>query len=93
MSKKIKRHIYISGRVQGIGFRANARDKAQILGVKGWIRNLHDGRVEAVVEGEQSSVNQMINYLKRGPSFARVDNYEIKKESPKDNFNSFSIRY
>lgn len=93
MSRKIRRHIYISGRVQGVGFRANARDKAQILGVKGWIKNLHDGRVEAVVEGEQSSVNQMINYLKRGPSFARVENCEVKKENSKDNLHSFSIRY
>ncbi len=90
---KVRKHIYISGRVQGVGFRANARQKAQAYGIKGWIKNLFDGRVEAVVEGEQDSVQKMVNYLKRGPSFANVTDVEINDEPPTGNFNTFSIKY
>lgn len=90
---KVRKHIYISGRVQGVGFRANARQKAQVYGVKGWIKNLFDGRVEAVVEGEKDSVQQMVKYLKRGPSFANVTDVEINNESATGNFNTFSIKY
>ena len=90
---KVRKHIYISGRVQGVGFRANARQKAQIYGVNGWIKNLLDGRVEAVVEGEGESVQQMIKFLKRGPSFANVTNINIDDEPPTGNFNNFSIKY
>ena len=90
---KVRKHIYISGRVQGVGFRANARQKAQAYDVKGWIKNLFDGRVEAVVEGEQDSVQKMVKYLKRGPSFANVTDVEINDEPPTGNFNTFSIKY
>ena len=90
---KVRKHIYISGRVQGVGFRANARQKAQTYGVNGWIKNLFDGRVEAVVEGDKDSVQQMINFLKRGPSFANVTDVEINDEPPTGNLSNFSIKY
>lgn len=93
MGDKVRKHIYLSGRVQGVGFRANSRQRAQTLGVKGWVKNLFDGRVEAVVEGEKESVNQMINYLKKGPSFANVTDYEIKDETPEGKFDTFSIKH
>jgi acylphosphatase len=54
--KKVRKHLFISGIVQGVGFRYNARNEARRLGVTGWIRNLWDGRVEAVIEGDKESV-------------------------------------
>jgi acylphosphatase len=90
---KVRKHIYISGRVQGVGFRANARQKAQSIGVKGWIKNLFDGRVEAVVEGDKETVSQMMKFLKRGPSFANVTDVEIENENYSGDFNNFSIKY
>lgn len=93
MGEKIRKHIFLSGRVQGVGFRANARQQAQSLNVKGWIKNLFDGRVEAVVQGDKEAVTQMIKYLKKGPSFANVTDYEINNETPQENLDNFSIKY
>ena len=91
-AEKVQKHIYISGRVQGVGFRAFTRSQAAVLDIKGWVKNLTDGRVEAVIEGEKNKVNQMINKLKKGPSFARVDNFEVKDQKP-ENFDDFQIRF
>ncbi|MFW5976468.1 MAG: acylphosphatase [Bacillota bacterium] len=93
MEDKIRKHLYLSGRVQGVGFRASARRKAGEIGVKGWIRNLFDGRVEAVIEGKKEKVKRMVNYLKNGPSFARVEDIEIHDEKYKDEFNKFTVKY
>ncbi len=84
-------HIWISGKVQGVFFRASARRKAMDLGVKGWIRNLDDGRVEAVFEGDDSSVKEMVDYCRRGPYGANVDNVEVKIEGYSNEFDSFEI--
>ena len=91
-AEKVQKHIYISGRVQGVGFRAFTRSQAAVLDIKGWVKNLADGRVEAVIEGEKNKVNQMINKLKNGPSFARVDDFEVKDQKP-ENFDDFQIRF
>lgn len=91
-AEKIQKHIYISGRVQGVGFRAFTRSQAAVLDIKGWVKNLHDGRVEAVIQGEKNKVIQMAKKLKKGPSFARVDDFEIEVEEI-ENFDGFEIKF
>lgn len=86
-------HVIISGRVQGVWFRANTKQKAEELGLFGWVRNTNDGCVEAVFEGEEIQVKKMINWCHRGPSLAKVVKVEIKKQIPKNELNDFSIRY
>lgn len=90
---KVRVHLIISGRVQGVSFRASTRDKALGLGLKGWVRNLTDGRVECVAEGEKERVEQLIEFCKEGPTGAEVDEIEIKWGKPKNEFAGFDIRY
>ncbi|MEK7818067.1 MAG: acylphosphatase [Actinomycetota bacterium] len=66
-------HVYISGRVQGVFFRAWVAENARRLGLGGWVRNLFDGRVEAVFEGEPEKVDRMAALCHEGPEHARVD--------------------
>lgn len=90
---KVRVHVYISGRVQGVFFRYETKRLADSIGVKGWVRNLPDGRVEAVFEGEDELVRKMIDFCKRGPPGARVTDVKIEHEDYKGEFKSFSIRY
>jgi acylphosphatase len=73
MMAQVARHVSVSGRVQGVFFRAWAKEQAQQLGLMGWIRNRPDGHVEAHVEGEQAAVEQMVERLRRGPPTAKVE--------------------
>ena len=91
-AEKVQKHIYLSGRVQGVGFRAFTQRQASVLDIKGWVKNLTDGRVEVVIQGDKNKVKQMIEKLKTGPSYARVDNIEIKDQEL-ENFNSFDITF
>jgi acylphosphatase len=75
-------HVRIRGWVQGVGFRFEARARAESLGVSGWIRNAPDGTVEAVFEGEEERVRSMVDWCRRGPSSARVDDVEAEPEEP-----------
>jgi len=84
--------IYVSGAVQGVFYRANAQIEAQRLKVTGYIRNLLDGRVEAVIEGEDICVNKMIHWCEIGPKYARVDKVEVVNEQYKGGFKDFFIR-
>ena len=91
--KQLKRaHLFISGRVQGVNFRYYTRQQAQSLGVTGWVRNLLDRRVEAICEGDEISVQQMIEWCYQGPSAARVDHVETHWEEPTGQFSSFEIK-
>lgn len=90
---KVRTHVYISGRVQGVFFRSSAEDKALELGVKGWVRNLRDGRVEAIFEGEKEKVEEMLKWCRKGPPYARVANVEVKWEEYKGEFKSFGVAY
>ena len=90
---KIRVHVFLSGRVQGVFFRLTAKEWADELGIKGWIRNLHDGRVEAIIEGEEEKVNEMLELMRKGPPFALVENIEIQIEELKNEFKDFRIRY
>ena len=64
--------VTVSGRVQGVFYRASTRDQAQALGLTGWVRNLEDGRVEAWLEGDESAIDQMTAWMRQGPEHARV---------------------
>ena len=86
-------HVIISGRVQGVWFRANTRQKAEQLGVTGWVRNTHDGCVEAIFEGEENCVEEMLEWCNHGPPLAKIENVEIKKQNPTNCFDGFSIKY
>ena len=90
---KSRVHVIISGRVQGVWFRASTRDKAQQLGLTGWVKNTVEGNVEAVFEGKEQQVQQMIDWCHRGPPHARVDNVEVQKKPISQGFEQFSIEY
>ncbi|MBI5075377.1 MAG: acylphosphatase [Nitrospirae bacterium] len=85
-------HLLIFGRVQGVFYRAFAQDQAIKLGLSGWVRNMHDGRVEAVLEGEKEHIERAILACKRGPSGARVTDVAITWEDPRGE-QVFEIRY
>ncbi len=82
MADSIRRHVHVSGRVQGVFFRDFTRQQAQALGLTGWVRNLDDGRVEAVFEGEPASVTTMLNKLRDGSPQARVEQIAVREEPP-----------
>ncbi len=86
-------HVVISGKVQGVFFRANVRDLALKLNVNGWIKNLPNGRVEAMFEGKNDDVEKMINFCKTGPLGAKVDDIEVKREDYRGEFSGFTIRF
>jgi acylphosphatase len=86
--------VIICGRVQGVWFRASTKQKAENLGLKGWVRNTSDGCVEAVFEGDEQSVNEMIKWCYHGPSLAKVDKVDIiSQDQLTESFEDFSIRY
>ncbi len=89
----IRAHLKIEGIVQGVFFRANMRREALRLGVKGWVRNLPDGSVEAIIEGEREAVEQLIKWALRGPPAARVVKITITFSEYRGEFNDFNIRY
>ena len=91
-NNRVRAYIILTGRVQGVAFRYYARNIANRLGVKGWIRNLYNGDVEATIEGERNSVNQMIEWCKKGPSLALVEDIKIIWHSYAGNFSEFHIR-
>lgn len=86
-------HVWIRGRVQGVCFRAFARDAAREAGVTGWIKNLRDGRVEAVFEGDTDKVEKMIAWCHIGSPFGFVDHVEVKEEPYEGNMKRFEITY
>ena len=81
MSRK-RVHVYVSGRVQGVYYRATTRDEATERGVDGWVRNLDDGRVEAVFEGESDAVEEMVDFCYEGTSMANVSTVDVEEEEP-----------
>lgn len=90
---RVRAHVFVSGRVQGVFFRYETRLRALRNNVVGWVRNLPDGRVEAVFEGEKENVDAMIEFCRRGPPGAIVKNVEVIWETPTGEFKGFQIRY
>ncbi len=84
-------HVFVSGRVQGVNFRWNTKIVADKLGIKGWVRNLPDGRVEIVAEGDEGNIERFLDYVKKGPVLAKVENVDVKEEECKNEFKEFSI--
>ncbi len=84
--------IVVGGLVQGVCFRASTREEAVFLGLRGWVRNLPDGRVEAVFEGEEHALQQMLAWCKAGPPGARVDRVDARWETATSEPEGFSIR-
>lgn len=93
MKEKIRAHVIISGRVQGVYYRQNTVKQAQKLRLSGWIKNLNDGRVEAVFEGEKDMVEKIVNWTKKGPFFAKVSSVEVDWQEYIGEFNNFGIKY
>ena len=85
-------HLFIDGRVQGVYYRAFTRDQASELGLNGWVRNMPDGRVEAVFEGPKERIEQVIVACQKGPPGARVSHMDISWE-PLAGEKGFEIRY
>lgn len=90
--EKVRAHIFISGRVQGVFYRAWTRKIASKLGLSGWVRNLSDGRVEAVLEGKKEDIEKMIQKCEEGSRVARVDNVEVEWEEATEEFEGFEIK-
>lgn len=84
-------HVMISGRVQGVFFRAFARESALQLGLRGFVRNVPSGEVETVVEGDEEKISKLIDALKKGPPASRVEDVKIKWQDYKDEFDDFRI--
>lgn len=82
-AENVRAHVWVSGRVQGVFFRASTVDEATGSGVAGWVRNTPDGRVEAVFEGRESAVEAMVAWCRTGPPAARVSSVEVVWEEPK----------
>lgn len=85
-------HLFISGFVQGVGFRRFIRHHARKIGVVGWVTNLQDGRVEAVIQGEEKVLHKMIKRASSGPFFSRVENVGVEWEDVEEKFEEFVIR-
>ncbi len=89
---KERAHIFVSGRVQGVFFRTATAQEAQARGVVGWVRNLPDGMVEALFEGEKEAVEELITFCRRGPRWARVTNVEVQWEPYTGSYESFEAQ-
>jgi acylphosphatase len=88
----IARRYVIDGRVQGVGFRWFTHDAAAREGLHGWVRNLADGRVEVVIEGEITAVDRLEAKLRRGPAGARVEHVAVEEHAPEGRVTGFEIR-
>ena len=93
LENKKRVEIQVFGIVQGVFFRANTRDYAKKLGVKGTVRNCYDGSVEIIAEGSEEKLNELIAFAKIGPPSAKVYNINVKWEEAKGDFSSFRVVY
>ena len=89
----VRTHVFVSGRVQGVFFRSETKRKADAHGVKGWVSNLPDFRVEAVFEGEEEAVKALVEFCKRGPSGGMVTNVDLTWEDFTGEFVGFKIKH
>lgn len=90
---KVRAHVIIEGRVQGVFFRSSTQDEAIRLGVTGWVKNRRDGKVEAVFEGQRDRVEEIIRWCHVGPPWAKVKKVDVTWEAHKGEFKRFSVTY
>ena len=90
---KIRAHIIVKGKVQGVYFRQNAQNICNKQGVTGWVLNVDDGSVEAILEGDKNSVDDAISWFKVGPPNAYVEKIELSYDTYSGQFRDFKIRY
>jgi acylphosphatase len=88
---RVRSHIWVTGRVQGVFFRQETARRARSRGVSGWVRNLADGRVEAILEGPPEDVAAVVEWAAAGPPMAHVEHMEVEEETPEGE-NGFRIR-
>ena len=88
----IARRVRVTGRVQGVFFRAWVREEARMLGVSGWVRNCADGSVEAQLEGAPADLDELLDALREGPPDAQVDRVDVKDTDP-EGLGSFEVRH
>ena len=86
-------HVIVQGRVQGVFFRAYTKEEADRLGLVGWVRNRHDGAVEALIEGEAAAVDRMIDWLHQGSPMANVVRVQVTEEEAVGEHRDFAINY
>jgi len=86
-------HIFVSGRVQGVFFRSRTLDQAKKLGLFGWVKNTPDGRVEIVAEGDKEKLEELVDWCRKGPLFAKVEEVEVEWQESTGEFSSFEILY
>lgn len=86
-------HVYIAGRVQGVGFRYSTITKARSIGLTGWVRNCGDGRVEALFQGPKTTLDEMHKWCHQGPTLANVKNVETTWDTAPPQFQSFDMTY
>jgi len=86
-------HLWIRGDVQGVGFRQHTRVRASALGLTGWVRNLPDGRVEVLAEGEDAALQALVEWCRRGPAMAEVSDVEVRWEPYRGEFAHFGIAW
>jgi len=89
---KVRAHVFVSGRVQGVFFRMETRYEAMKRNIAGWVRNTFDGRVEAIFEGEREDVEKLIDFCRSGPPGARVTKVDVQWEEYTEEFRDFRIR-
>ena len=92
MESKVRAHVFVKGKVQGVLFRYTTRGEANMRALNGWVRNMSDGRVEAVFEGDKEKVDEMVAYCHYGPSAAKVSSVKVIKEEYTGVYTGFSIR-
>ncbi|WP_440771722.1 acylphosphatase [Natronorubrum sp. DTA28] len=92
MAERTRAHVFVTGTVQGVYYRANTRDTALEKGIDGWVKNLEDGRVEAIFEGPEEDVESMIEWCHTGSPAAEVEDVEAEYEEPQGE-DGFDIRY
>jgi acylphosphatase len=90
---KTRAHVFVTGRVQGVFFRLDTKQIAEHHDVKGWVRNLPDGRVEAVFEGEKEGVEMLVAFCKHGPTGAKVTNWELMWEPYTGTLSRFKVKH
>lgn len=92
MTRVTAARVRVTGRVQGVFFRAWMREEARTMGVNGWVRNCRDGSVEAQLEGSEQDVDELIEIMKEGPPDARVDHVKVEESDP-EGLSGFEVRH